>query len=202
MTDDIEARLRDADPMDADDRRREPTTSWIPALVAATVGVPPNDPRPLARRRWVVAGVTAAASVSIALAGYSVLTGGEDSSPPAARATTLRLSLPAPGTSSQSCLAFSTEILAGMPLAFSGTAVEVGDGSVMIEVDHWYRGGNDDQVRLDASSGDTVSLDGAVTFETGHRYLVTATGGVVNSCGFTSAWTDKMAAAFDEAFGG
>jgi hypothetical protein len=41
-----------------------------------------------------------------------------------------------------------------------------------------------------------------VDFQQGERYLVTATGGNVNSCGCTTAATPDMEAAFERAFAG
>ena len=95
---------------------------------------------------------------------------------------------------------FSQSILADMPVAFSGTATEVANGVVTLEVDHWYRGGDAQQVSLVAPDPATVSLEGGLTFTAGTRYLVTATNGTVNFCGYTAAWTSDLERVFDAAF--
>jgi hypothetical protein len=204
MTDDLEQRLRDADPMSSASRRAGPQQDWIPQLVASTVKEPHDGRDHSAPRRWIAVGAAAAAAVvAIAVGGFAVLGGGGDdpATTTAAKPSTMRLSLPAPDAAAM-CIVFSTEILADMPVAFSGTAIDVGDESVLLEVDRWYRGGDQDQVRLSAPSSDAILLEGTVAFAAGQRYLVTATDGVVNSCGYTADWTPEMAAAFADAFGG
>jgi len=91
---------------------------------------------------------------------------------------------------------------ADMPVAFAGTATSVTDQEVLLEVDRWYRGGTADTVVLTRPPAATAALLGSVEFSQGKRYLVTATGGVVNSCGFTMPWTAENAAVFDQAFTG
>ena len=87
-----------------------------------------------------------------------------------------------------------------MPVAFSGSATEVGEDSITLEVDRWYTGGDADVVQLANYEASTVSLDG-FKFEAGDRYLVTATDGTVNFCGYSGPWNQERADAFDQAFG-
>ena len=87
-----------------------------------------------------------------------------------------------------------------MPVALSGTATKVDDDGVTLDVDRWYAGGNADVVRLANYDVNTVSLNG-FAIEPGSRYLITATDGTVNLCGFSGPWTEDLAAAFDGAFG-
>jgi hypothetical protein len=47
----------------------------------------------------------------------------------------------------------------------------------------------------------SVALDG-VSFEQGKRYLVAATEGTVNGCGFSGPATPELQKSYDEAFGG
>jgi len=44
------------------------------------------------------------------------------------------------------------------------------------------------------------ALIGGVTFEPGQQYLITATDGVVNYCGFSGPATPELQALFDQAF--
>lgn len=114
----------------------------------------------------------------------------------------VRLALPPGGPSMQTCIRFSAEALMPMEMAFDGTAAQVASGRVVIEVGHWYRGGDAPRVELTTRVGDSVTLEGSLKFEQGRRYLVTATAGVVNSCGFTLEWTPEAAATFQRAFAG
>ena len=56
-------------------------------------------------------------------------------------AKTLTLAL-GPVDMTQMCIEFSPEVLAPMEVAFSGEAYEVGDDTVRLSPDHWYRGGD------------------------------------------------------------
>ena len=143
-----------------------------------------------ARRRrrplLLVAAATAAAAavvvgfVAVGADGGSGGRGSEASPPP----TTLTLSLPASDTTA-SCVPFGVAYLRQVPLAFAGTATDVGS----------------DRVTLARYEHSSVALD-AVEFHAGERYLVTATGGTVNECGFSGPATPQLEAAFTEAFGG
>ncbi len=196
MTDDLEERLRAADPTTPADSTR-PASSWVADLVAATM----NDQSSVKSRRWRVPAAAAAIMV-LGLGGYAIAQNGQHTTDPRASnsARPLELAIAGAGTSLSSCVPFSVDVLAEMPVAFSGTVVEVGEGTVLLSVDHWYRGGATEQVEISSPDLSTVSLDGAVSFSDGKRYLVTATNGVVNVCGFSAEWNADTAAAFDEAF--
>jgi hypothetical protein len=115
--------------------------------------------------------------------------------------TTLDLALP-PSDALASCIQFDVAFLRQMPVAFAGTATEVGGGRVVLAVDRWYRGGDADRVVLSVPGEQTsVALDG-VDFRDGGRYLVTATDGTVNGCGFSGPATPELEDAFARAFGG
>jgi hypothetical protein len=102
-----------------------------------------------------------------------------------------------------SCIQYSVDVLADMPVAFSGEVTAVEGDTVVLDVDRWYRGGDAERVELIAPAGDTAALIGTVDFAPGKRYLVTATGeGAVNSCGYTAEWSPAMAADFEKAFAG
>jgi hypothetical protein len=153
------------------------------------------------RRRWALTAAVASVAV-VGVGGYASLAHGRDNvQPPTSAATQpMRLAVASPGTSTGSCIQFSVDILADMPVAFSGTVVDVGEGTVLLDVDHWYRGGDSKQAKLISPDSARVSLDGGVTFGESQRYLVTAAHGVVNACGYTTEWSPGTAAAFHEAF--
>lgn len=196
MTDDLEERLRAADPTTSADAPR-PTSSWVADLVEATM----NDQSSVMRRRWRVPAAAAAVMV-LGLGGYAIAQNGHDANDPLASGKTrpMELVIAGAGTSIGSCMPFSVDVLADMPVAFSGSVLEVGEGTVLLGVDHWYRGGDTEQVEISSPDLSTVSLDGAVSFAEGKRYLVTATNGVVNVCGFSAEWNADTASVFEMAF--
>lgn len=111
---------------------------------------------------------------------------------------TLSLSL---GTddASASCLAFDPATLAGMSPAFAGTARTVEDETVVLVVDRWYAGDEAAIVELRAPTG-LEALTGGIRFEVGQQYLITATDGTVNYCGYSGPATPELQAAYDTAF--
>jgi len=207
MSDALERRLRSADPAPAP-LQGEPAAPWIRDLVEATMTITdePTDARPDRRRRqparWLA--VAAAGTAVIALSGgLYASTRGPAPSSAQAPAPVVQLTLgPEPDLAVSSCLSFSVETLRGMPVAFSGTVTALEGGNARLTVDRWYRGGESREVLLKAPAEQDAALVGAVPFEQGKRYLVSATGGVVSSCGYTGAWDAQYEAAFRQAFGG
>jgi hypothetical protein len=203
MTDDLRQRLRAADPV----ATVAPDPSRIRTLAEATMSTTLDDTGTTStsggRRtgtgpRALVAAAALAAVASLGAVGLVVL--GPDDEQPAAAPETLELTLPA-GDVMSSCIQYSVDVLADMPVAFSGTAADVGDGTVRLEVDRWYRGGTADVVELENPTGPMTSIDG-IEFAAESRYLVTATAdGTVNGCGYTAPWTEPMAQDFATAFG-
>lgn len=191
--DELRARLEAADPA----RHDVPAASWIDELVEATVS---GTEQETARRRngWVLGAAAAAVVAALGVGGYAVLAdddGGGSDEP-----TTLALTLPK-GDPMMMCIALSPEELSRVDQAFSGTATEVGDRSVTIETDHWYKGGDADLVTLETSGDEYVLLEGGIEFAEGERYLVSASLGTVGSCGFSGVWTEELAGVYAEAFG-
>lgn len=186
-------RIQTADPA----RTFHTADSRMPDLVEAAMSTTPVEPKSRPRR-WAPAMAAAATLAVVGGGAYAFLDGSDPADTPEPTATTL--ALPAgSGTSMNSCVPFDVEYLRDMPVAFSGSATEVGEDSVTLEVDRWYKGGNADLVRLANYDLSTVSLDG-FTFEPGDRYLITATEGTVNFCGFSGPWSQELADAFDAAF--
>ena len=170
--DELRARLRGIDPLLADPataRRVRRVPGRLAPVVAALV---------------LVAG-----GVAVVWAAG----GGPASGPP------LELGIAASeGPAMRSCIPFSVDVLADMPLAFAGTVASEEAGSVTLRVDRWYRGGDADVVRL-ASPGGSVALDG-VDFTAGEPYLIAATNGTVNGCGFSGPATPELEQAYSAAF--
>lgn len=156
---------------------------------------PTGSPTPT-RTRWLLA---AAAAVVAAAVGITVaVTAGGSSS----HAKTVKhLALPGGGPASSMCIQFDVNILRDMPVAFSGTAAEVTDESVLLDVDHWYKGGTADQVELANPNVPGIALEGGIQFEVGHRYLVSASDGTVSMCGYSGEWSADFEQSFQDAFG-
>jgi len=196
MNFDMERRLRAADPARSA-RVYEPSESSIRELLEVTMNTSATKAPP--RPRWIPAVAAAAAVSLIGVATFAVVAGNEDSPTPAAPETTMQLALPSSNVMT-SCIAYSVEFLADMPIAFSGQVVEVGDETVVLEVDKWYRGGDATNVELTTPDGEQVALNGVVDFVVDKRYLITASEGTVNTCGFTAEWSPEMAADFEAGF--
>ncbi len=146
---------------------------------------------------WRRPSVLAAAAVAVLALGVGgVLAGGGDGNPPAKAKTSVALQSAGGGVTLDSCLMFSVDILRDMPLAFAGTASEVTDEQVTLTVDRWYKGGSADVVTIDTP----VTSAGPGAFVQGKAYLVTATNGTVNGCGYTGEATPDLQKYFDEAF--
>lgn len=193
----MERRLRAADPAQLA-RVYEPSESSIRELLEVTMNT--SATKAPQRPRWIPAVAAAAAVSLIGVAAFAVVAGNEDSPTPAGPQTTMHLKLPS-SMAMTSCIAYSVEFLADMPTAFSGQVVEVGDETVVLEVDTWYRGGDADIVELTTQNAEQVSLTGVVDFTKDKRYLVTASEtGEVNSCGFTAEWSPEMADDFEAGF--
>jgi hypothetical protein len=99
-----------------------------------------------------------------------------------------------------SCLPFDVAILEGMSPAFGGTVVELTDSVATLEVDRWFTGGDAEVVEINYTPG-YEALIGTPSFEVGQRYLITATDGVVNGCGYSGVATPEYEASFEQAFG-
>lgn len=198
----LERRLRDADPAaNRPDIDQDRDQRW---LLESARGV--MSGKPGARRHGaLLIGVVAAASVlAVAVSGSLLLRDSTDgqaaSQDSALTVTDLALGRDAPTMAR--CIPFSVGLLADMPIAFSGEVTQREGDDVLITVDTWYRGPQTDQVRLVAPDMSMTSLgDTAVDFRQGSRYLVTATNGVVNYCGFSGLWTQERANEFAAAFG-
>lgn len=203
--DELLARLRAADPAHGDTSAADDAPghgpSWIDDLTEATM----TDSReaietPTRPRRWLPA---AAAAVVLAATGIALAArGGGDDAPPAAQPTTvMTLTLPADDAMA-SCMQVSAEVLRPMEVAFSGIATEVEEEAVTIAPDRWYKGGEGATVvKLTTMGPEMVALIYNVQFEKGTRYLITATDGQVNACGFSAEWSPELAAMFEQAFG-
>ena len=102
------------------------------------------------------------------------------------------------------CMVPSAETLAGMTTAFEGTVVGLEAGTATLQVDRWFSGPESgqepEQVTVSAPKEDLQALLGAVDFEVGGTYLVSATGERLSLCGFTAEKSPELEAIYTEAF--
>jgi hypothetical protein len=214
--DDLRARLSRIDPAPAGtpvDPVTSPRARELVERIMETLETPSSDDvssddvssdELAARRRRRPLLLAAAGGVAALVGGAFVLGGGfgEQQSLPIAEDPTTTLTLEAPGdTLSASCMIFSVDVLREMPVALGGTVTSVEPGSVTLDVDRWYRGGDADLVTISVPDTNNVALDG-VDLRSGERYLLTATNGTVNGCGYSGPAGPQLEGAFAEAFGG
>jgi hypothetical protein len=206
MTEDLRARLARIDParrLDAAGLAESPTAHEIRERVMQTIE--DTATTPVAAPRWRRVGLVAGAAASVAAIAVvaAVATGGDSAPKPAPKPrTTLALNAPGGGPTMTSCIRFSVDILRDMPVAFAGTVTAVTPQSVTLDVDRWYKGGSADQVTVATPDATTsVALDG-IELTQGGRYLIAATDGTINTCGYSGAASAELESAFGEAFPG
>ena len=202
MTDELRNRLSRLDPVPSE-VAMEPVTSQssqhlLEEIMSSqeTTEVQP-EPGNKGRKIWVAA-VTAAAVVIVAIGAVGILT--NDGGDPVASGPPLELSAGTADPATTMCIMYSVEELAKAPVAFEGTVTSVEGETVTLDVDHWFKGGDAEQVVIDAPAGMEALLAG-IPFEEGTQYLVTAYDGTVNYCGFSGVSTPEFRADFEEAFG-
>jgi hypothetical protein len=202
--DDLRARLSRIDPAPAGIPVDPVTSLRARELVERsmqTLDTPSSDDLAARRRRPVLLAAAVAAVAAIAAAVLLVLGPfGGDGPGSGSAPTTMALSAPA-GDAAGSCVMFSVDVLREMPVALAGTVTAVDAGSVTIDVDRWYRGGDADRVTITVPENNNVALDG-VDLRSGERYLLTATEGTVNGCGYSGPADPQLESAFAAAFGG
>lgn len=199
MSDQMRERLARLDPMHTG-VPTEPTTSEPSRELLEKIMSTPlkekSEPTQAPKRTWAI-GIAAVSALVLAVAVGVGLAGGGDS--PVVAATPLELSAGGENIMA-SCIMFSAEELDNVAeLAFAGTVTAVEGNDVNLTVDEWYRGGDAEEVSLNAPQG-LEALIGGIPFAVGDKYLISAQGGNVNYCGFSGLATPELAAGFEAAF--
>lgn len=187
MTDEMRERLARLDPMPPGVPTEAVTTPSSRRLMEEITSM--ETATQTSRGRWMP--VAAALALVVGLAATSVFAGGGEP---------LALAASDPGATGI-CMQFSVDELARAEVAFEGKAVSVEGSRVELEVENWFKGGDTGRVVLEAPTGMELLIDG-ISFESGDSYLVSASAGSVNYCGFSGVASDQLRAAFQEAFGG
>ncbi len=193
MTDDeLRNRLAASNPVPPSHAVDPITSDRARAQLEEIMSTATTQPRTRPRRMRLTLAV--AAALVVVVGGATLYTGLGTSQPP--------MVLTADGGDAMaSCIRFDPAILADMSPAFAGTVTEMTDSTVTLEVDHWYTGGDTGTVEIRYTPG-FEALIGTPSFDVGQRYLITATDGVVNGCGYSGPATADLEAAFNQAFGG
>lgn len=196
--DELEERLRRLDP--ADGAPVDPVNGpRAAALLEQIMDTNTDDvrdvvPTPSRRpRRFLALGLGAAAVVAVGVFALTVI-GGDDPAP-----TQVSFALGASDPMAM-CLPVSEIQPDASASAFRGTVVEVGEGTVTLDVTKWYQNGDADQVVLTTTDLATVALDG-VDFAAGGDYLVSALDGQVGICGLSGVYSPELEALFDGWYG-
>ena len=170
------------------------------------VQVRTNDGKQRAWRRPALLSAAAIAVVVLGIGAVIAASGGNGSKsattlPPKAK-TVLALKAASAGRPGlNTCVRFNVDTLKGFPIAFGGTVTTITDTTVTLDVDHWYKGGTADVVTI-ARTSTNPGFEGGVDFAVDKHYLVTASDGVVTSCGFSGESTPELERSFAEAFPG
>lgn len=205
MSDELRDRLRAADPAsslppaDPDGTARLLEDVMSTELTSENRETGTRDRGPLT---WLVAAAAVLIIAGIGL--FGVFNHDDDPmAPPTAvdDQTVTELTAPSAAAYAAKCMVPSADLIGQQTVALAGTVTAIADGMVTLAVGHWYTGDPTDLVRVQAPPADLQQLIGAVSFESGGRYLVSATDGRVTVCGMSAPWSADLAALYDEAFG-
>lgn len=191
MADELRRRLQASNPTPPSEPVDPVDSDRARALMEDIMSTETAQPAAPARRTYRL--VTAAAAALVVVVGAAALLTGIGTSEP------LVLTGEA-GDITAICLTFDEATLATMSPAFAGTVTELTDSVATLEVDRWYTGGDAEVVEIEYTPG-FEALIGTPTLEVGQTYLITATDGVVNGCGYSGLATPELEATFERAFG-
>jgi len=198
MSDDLRSELKKLDPMQPG-VPTEPVTSASSRTrlehIMSTPTIEKSETPPSRSRAPWYAAVAAVAVVAVAIGGVALLSN-EETAPVATAPLELTANA---GDVMASCIQLSADILVDVPVAFEGTVTAIEGDVVTLDVDRWFTGGDATTVVVTAPAG-LEALIGGIQFDMGATYLVSATDGVVNYCGFSGPATPELTAIFEEAF--
>jgi hypothetical protein len=154
----------------------------------------PSRPADVSRRRLrtgIVAGLAAAAAAAAIITAAVV---GQPSP-----GSTLSLSLPEDTGLGALCAPIEPQFIAGSEVAFEGRVTGIEGSSVTLEVLHQYTGEATSTVVIPQGT-DGLSELTVEPMEVGGTYLISATDGVVATCGSSGRSTPELKAVYEAAF--
>jgi hypothetical protein len=207
----LRALLSDLDPMSARVPVESPTSPRARHQLEQIMSIDTTETvqstsRFRGRGKTWLAAAAAVAAVAIGTTVAVSMNGGEegvDNGPGIQAPTVLALTAPAGGPASAMCMQFDVAQLAQEPVAFAGTVTAITPQVVTLKVDHWYKGGDADQVTVAAPASDQPNpvLEGGVDYQQGQRYLISALDdGTVTSCGYSGPATPDFEKQYEQAF--
>ena len=104
------------------------------------------------------------------------------------------------GGGAASCIRYDPAILSSFDIAFDGTVTAIKGDQVTFDVQTAWKGA-DGSITLTAPESNIAITGPAPEFAIGGRYLVSAAGSTINSCGYTLDYDAATAAAWAAAFG-
>ena len=107
----------------------------------------------------------------------------------------------AAGGGAASCIRYDPSTLPTFDIVFDGTVTAIDGDQVTFDVQTGWKGA-DDSITLTAPESNIAITGPAPEFKVGGRYLVTAAGSTMNSCGYTLDYDADTAASWAAAFGG
>jgi hypothetical protein len=193
-------RLRAADPIRADEVP-DASLARVTARIQEHIMTDSYDPnvRPTRGPLCKLGGLALAGAFALAIAVGSnfggMIPGGGTTDPSSGPSTDPG----AAGGGVASCLVYDPASLPMMDVVFDGTVTAVDGDQVTFAVNEGWKGA-DGSITLTAPE-ENVALTGPVpAFEVGGRYLVSASGGTINACGYTLDYDADTAAEWAAAF--
>jgi hypothetical protein len=206
--DELRALLSDLDPMSARVPVESPTSPRArhqleQIMTTDITETTPSTSRFQGRGKTWLAAAAAVAAVAIGTTVAVSMSGDDSGKTMTAAPKVLALTAPAGGPASMRCMRFEVAQLAQEPVAFAGTVIAMTPQQVTLKVDHWYKGGDADQVTVAAPASDQPNpvLEGGVDYQQGQQYLISALDdGTVTSCGYSGPATPEFQKAYEQAF--
>ena len=158
----------------------------------------PSTVRPTRGRLAVFGGLALAGAFALAIAfsnGFGV------QSPGSIGAVPTPSDDPAVGGGMASCIIYDPATLPTFDIVFDGTVTAVDGDQITFDVDTGWKGVGD-SITLTAPESNIALAGPAPEFKLGGRYLVTAAGSNINTCGYSLDYDADTAASWAAAFGG
>lgn len=203
MTDELEQRMRGADPAPptapVDPAQSVRARTLVEQIMNDPIALDDTTVDPAPSRRWPVLAAAAAVVAVAAVGGAIAMSGDDDASPSASLALTVAAEDPM-----AMCIEVTADTLrdSGIEQAFKGTVTSIDGDVATLAVDEWFVGGDAETVTVTGPAEADTALLGGVALEDGGEYLVSASGGAVRSCGQSGEASPELEALFTAAFGG